>query len=178
MPDEAADLQINLVGVLPNLFTPASRDLQASYGTENVPRHCIYREDEAKSARRYIIRNVSTSSITIIDHNQLRDMTFAEFKKVADTLGAKTAWCHFEVRDGGKHHDPLLMDRVADRPQGRKPDVTLKCMKYVRRKYPGVKISVELDEHATEGLQDLALHAEVVFFSTSWALVSRLSLTE
>ncbi|KAK7915065.1 PfkB family kinase [Apiospora marii] len=154
MVAEAAALQVKLVAVLPNQFTPASVDFEVSFAGEDVLRHCIYREDEAEPARRYIIRNLQGSSNTIIDHNPQGDMTLAEFKKAAKKLDTEAAWYHFE---------------------GRIPDVTLKCMKHLRLKYPGVKISVELDEPARPGMPDLAPHADVVFFTKSWAVDKRYS---
>jgi ketohexokinase len=39
-------------------------------------------------------------------------------------------------------------------------------------KFPHVKISVELEKPGREGLQELALEADVVFYSKSWAVVS------
>ncbi|KAK8075309.1 pfkB family kinase [Apiospora hydei] len=141
----AAELQANLVAVLPNRDAAAVNDIEASLGGQSVLRHCIYREDQVEPASSYIIRNTATSSRTIINYNALQEMTSAEFKDIADTLGNEA---------------------------GRIPDVSLECMLYLRQQYPGVKISVELENPAREGLQELALHADVVFFSKSWALVS------
>lgn len=50
------------------------------------------------------------------------------------------------------------------------PDVTLQCMQYLRRAYPTVSISVEVEKPGRPGLQELAAEADVVFYSKSWAL--------
>lgn len=44
-------------------------------------------------------------------------------------------------------------------------------MQYLRERVPNVKLSVELEKPGREGLQDLAMEADAVFFSKSWAQV-------
>ena len=58
-----------------------------------------------------------------------------------------------------------------DNFKGRIPEVTLECMRYLRQYFPRVRISVEVEKPARTGLQDLAVVADVVFFSKSWAQV-------
>ena len=55
--------------------------------------------------------------------------------------------------------------------KGRIPEVTLECMRYLRQCFPRVRISVEIEKPARTGLQELAVAADVVFFSKSWAQV-------
>jgi ketohexokinase len=50
------------------------------------------------------------------------------------------------------------------------PNVTLQCMQYLRRAYPSVKISVEVEKPGRAGLRELAAEADVVFYSKGWAL--------
>lgn len=45
-------------------------------------------------------------------------------------------------------------------------------MRYLRRHFPAVKISVEVEKSGRAGLQDLAAEANVVFYSKAWAQVS------
>ncbi|KAH2919638.1 hypothetical protein KXW25_004948 [Aspergillus fumigatus] len=52
---------------------------------------------------------------------------------------------------------------------GRIPEVTLACMRYLRQCYPSIQISVEVEKPARHGLQELAIEADVVFYSKSWA---------
>ena len=44
-------------------------------------------------------------------------------------------------------------------------------MRYLRERFPTVKISVEVEKPARTGLQDLAVNADVVFYFKSWAQV-------
>jgi ketohexokinase len=130
--------------------------------------HCLYREDCSEAVSSYIIASEATSSRTIVNHNALPEMTLAEFVSIAGTMlsgsdhsseendiAAGTIWFHFE---------------------GRIPDTTLKCIGYLREHSsfndaggPTLKISVELEKPGREGLQALALLADVVFYSRSWA---------
>ncbi len=48
-------------------------------------------------------------------------------------------------------------------------------MRYLRQQHPNVKISVEVEKPAREGLQDLAALADIVFYSKSWAQVRYLT---
>lgn len=50
--------------------------------------------------------------------------------------------------------------------------MTLECMHYLRRYFPAMKISVEVEKPGRSGLTNLAAEADVVFYSKSWALVS------
>lgn len=56
--------------------------------------------------------------------------------------------------------------------KGRIPEVTLECMRYLRQRFPTIKISVEVEKPGRPGLEDLAAEADVVFYSKSWAKVS------
>ena len=47
----------------------------------------------------------------------------------------------------------------------------LACIRYLREKFPAVRVSVEAEKPARPGLQDLAAEADVVFYSKSWAQV-------
>ena len=55
--------------------------------------------------------------------------------------------------------------------QGRIPDATLAFMKHIRHHQPNVKISVELEKPSREGLLNLAVLADVVFYCKNWAQV-------
>lgn len=47
----------------------------------------------------------------------------------------------------------------------------LTCIRYLREKFPAVRVSVEVEKPARPGLQELAVEADVVFYSKSWAQV-------
>jgi ketohexokinase len=61
--------------------------------------------------------------------------------------------------------------------QGRSPDVTLECIDYIRKQFPGSKISVEVEKPGRPGLQELADTADVVIYSKAWAQVKTLPIS-
>lgn len=186
--DTDSKLELNLVATLPartsrdnefvqksfdylSLPPPSKHDQGASYSAPNVSVNldrCLYREDCSEAVSSYIIASEATSSRTIVNHNALPEMTFDEFVSITESIlrlsshcseGAETAndalWFHFE---------------------GRIPETTLKCIRYLREHSsvkaaggPSLTISVELEKPGRAGLQALALLADVVFYSRSWA---------
>jgi ketohexokinase len=66
--------------------------------------HCLYRDSD-DPASSYIIRSEATGSRTLVNYNELPEMTVEEFVLVArafEALGEET-WWHFEVRVGRFH---------------------------------------------------------------------------
>lgn len=61
--------------------------------------------------------------------------------------------------------------------QGRIPETSLQCIRHLRHSYPRSRISVEVERPARKGLRELAAEADVVFYSKSWAEVSRTSVS-
>lgn len=59
--------------------------------------HCIYREKFSEPASSYIIKSQSTGSRTIVNYNELPDMTVDEFTRIASELAPWATWFHFEV---------------------------------------------------------------------------------
>jgi ketohexokinase len=64
--------------------------------------HCIYREDSTEAASSYIIRSEATGSRTIVNYNELSEMSFEEFTQLVKELEldgeqGKNDWWHFEV---------------------------------------------------------------------------------
>jgi ketohexokinase len=55
--------------------------------------------------------------------------------------------------------------------KGRIPDVTIVCIRYLRKHFPDVKISIEVEKPQREGLEALANAADVIFYSKTWAKV-------
>lgn len=54
--------------------------------------------------------------------------------------------------------------------EGRVPEVTLQCIRHLRAEYPGVTVSVECEKPDREGLRELAVMADLAFYSRSWAV--------
>jgi ketohexokinase len=61
---------------------------------------CIFREEFTEPASSYIIASQGTSSRTIVNYNELPEMTHAEFATAVEPLraAADRPWFHFEVR--------------------------------------------------------------------------------
>lgn len=58
--------------------------------------------------------------------------------------------------------------------QGRTPETTLQCIQHLRRHLPRSRISVEVEKSGRAGLRELAKEADIVFYSKTWAEVSRI----
>lgn len=62
---------------------------------------CIYRETRTEPASSYIFKSRDVGgSRTIVNYNDLPEMTLQEFVAVADGLGGEATWYHFEA----SHH--------------------------------------------------------------------------
>lgn len=49
--------------------------------------------------------------------------------------------------------------------------MTLGCIQYLRKKFPSIRVSVEVEKPGRPGLEGLANVADVVFYAKSWAQV-------
>lgn len=155
-----------LIAVLPSPSSPSipfiQQSLANSTGSTRVDlRHCIYRETHIDPISSYIISSEAAGTRTIVNHNELPEMTAEEFDAIATTLVQSAMeddqdqiWFHFE---------------------GRIPQTTLTCIQGLRQRYthanpkPKLRISVEIEKPRREGLQDLVYEADVVFYSRGWA---------
>ncbi|KAJ6028225.1 pfkB family kinase [Penicillium herquei] len=142
------NLALNLVSVLPARSSVASQQIVSALEPRVQLGHCIFRETHQEPASCYIINSQSTGSRTIVNYNELPDMTTEEFIQVAHKLGSQVTWFHFE---------------------GRTPEVLLGCIQHLRNYFPHAHISVEIEKPGREGLQELAEAADVVFYSKKWA---------
>ncbi|KAK3058443.1 hypothetical protein LTR09_000007 [Extremus antarcticus] len=174
-----ASIDLSLMAVLPSRvcaqteFIASSFEMDAHAYTKstNVDLfHCIFRENYTEPISAYIVSSEASSSRTIVNHNPLPEMTFEEFVVQAEKLitisatqdeqHSRRIWFHFE---------------------GRVPEITYKCIQYLR-KHPALqlakqqlgselilRISVELEKPLRNGLRDLVLGADYVFYSRSWA---------
>ncbi|KAL2874526.1 hypothetical protein SGCOL_010300 [Colletotrichum sp. CLE4] len=136
-------------------FPPApdgGGDAAAAAAVEIDFDHCLFREDHQAPASSYIFRSEATGSRTIVNHNDLPDMTTDEFLNVIEAFRGTSGqtWWHFE---------------------GRVPETTLECIRALRRVLgdDAVTVSVEVERPGRAGLRELAAEADVVFYSKSWA---------
>lgn len=91
-------IALNLVTVLPAKLSAVSQEIQSELEPIINMDHCIYREEFGQAASSYIIKSQSTGSRTIVNYNELPDMTVDEFTHVASELAPGATWFHFEVR--------------------------------------------------------------------------------
>lgn len=146
-----------LLAVLPNSVSLASQQIRSSLGPHVNLSHCFYRNDSLEAPSSYIIKSLDTDSRTIVNYNELEEMTVSEFQQVTEKLASRRGMIyHFE---------------------GRIPDVTAKCMNYIRIHHIEARISVEVEKPGRDGLQALAQKADAVFYSKSWAKVDVLFVT-
>ncbi|RWA11249.1 hypothetical protein EKO27_g3880 [Xylaria grammica] len=145
-------VMLYLVTCLPSRNAPATERIIESFGVDTSVdfSRCIFRDENEEPASSYIIRSSATGSRTIVNYNDLAEMSFDEFVATAESLGSEDAWFHFE---------------------GRIPATTLQCIQWLRRSKPKARVSVEVEKPGREGLENLVAEADVVFFSRSWAEV-------
>ncbi|KAJ5267644.1 pfkB family kinase [Penicillium angulare] len=152
IPTSILPLSLSLITVLPSKSSVATQQIRSTLEPNVCLDHCIYREDFQEPASSYIIASRSTGSRTIVNYNELPDMTIGELTDIIDRMVSSATWFHFE---------------------GRIPGVILGCIQYLRKEYPSVRISVEIEKPGREGLQELAEAADVAFYSKTWAQVGR-----
>ncbi|KAH8166163.1 hypothetical protein CIB48_g2095 [Xylaria polymorpha] len=125
-----APTTLDLIAVLPSRQSTATGKIEESLGSGISLQACLFREEYDNPPSSYIIRSVATDSRTIINYNVLPEMTCDDISRTADAMNLEgNTLYHFE---------------------GRIPDVTLQCLKYLRRSQAGVCISVELEKPARD----------------------------
>ncbi|KAI1175505.1 Ribokinase-like protein [Nemania sp. FL0916] len=147
---ERARVRPYLVTCLPSRNAPATAKIIESFGVDTPVdfSRCIFRDQNEEPASSYIIRSSATGSRTLVNYNDLAEMTFDEFVAATKNVDGDDAWYHFE---------------------GRIPATTLQCIQWLRRSKPEAKVSVEIEKPGREGLEELVAEADVVFYSRSWA---------
>lgn len=95
------DLRMYLVSPLPSESSPATQRVKASFG-ESSPvsfEHCLYRDAHTEAASSYILRSEATGSRTLVNYNDLPEMTVGEFEAVMRRFSDDDdeTWWHFEV---------------------------------------------------------------------------------
>lgn len=109
-----------LCSVLPSKLSPATRQIESSFGRYVDLAQCFYRADHLEPASSYIIKSLASGSRTIVNYNALPEMTSAEFIVAADRLKTEAIWYHFEVRS-----DEMVSDK--ENPKKTRPHVSLTC---------------------------------------------------
>ncbi|KAL8327669.1 hypothetical protein RB597_003810 [Gaeumannomyces tritici] len=159
----AVHTQLHLLSPLPDASSPAAAQILGSFesggggGCSIVGSDlCLHRAGTTLPASSYIIRSEATGSRTIVSQVPLAEMTKDEFAGAvaaiatsnSDETAQDQSWWHFE---------------------GRIPETTLWCIRHLRCVLPSATVSVEVEKPGREGLPELAVEADVVFYSKSWA---------
>ncbi|KAH8702385.1 putative ketohexokinase [Talaromyces proteolyticus] len=146
------DLSLSLISVFPKCESDSTTFIRQSLGSSINCDGCIYRQDHTEPASSYVIHSQKTNSRTIVNYNDLSEMTFEEFESCIGRVQLPAnCWFHFE---------------------GRIPDTTLECILFLREHHPSVMISVELEKPGRPGLEKLAAEADLVFYAKGWAQAS------
>lgn len=75
----------------------ASQQIQTAFQPRVRLDRCIYREKFTEPASSYIIKSQESGSRTIVNYNELPEMSVEELTGVIDEVGGSTTWFHFEV---------------------------------------------------------------------------------
>ncbi|OIW29793.1 Ribokinase-like protein [Coniochaeta ligniaria NRRL 30616] len=145
------DVVPHLVSCLPAAGSAATAKILSSFGDDTLAdfSRCLYRRGHAEPASCYIIQSQAAGTRTIVNYNDLPEMTVQELGDIADGFrDMPQSWWHFE---------------------GRIPGTTLACIRYLRRVLPECRTSVEVEKPGRDGLRELAAAADVVFYSRAWA---------
>jgi len=146
---------LHLIAVLPSEPSAASQFIFESLPGVNISEYSLFRTDHQEAASSYIIQSEAQRSRTIVSINELQEMQVSEFcQKVHEFAGTNAgqvwgkAWFHFE---------------------GRIPEVTHSCVKFLRKDFLRFRISVECEKPERTEMAEAAKLADVVFYSKLWA---------
>ncbi|RYC59953.1 hypothetical protein CHU98_g6272 [Xylaria longipes] len=95
---ESVKIRPSLVTCLPSRNAPATVQIIESFGVDSPVdfSRCIFRDRNEQPASSYIIRSSATGSRTLVNYNDLAEMSFHEFVAAAESVGGEDAWFHFE----------------------------------------------------------------------------------
>ena len=86
-----------MIEVLQQLPSNPSETIQSSLGSFVDLTHCLYRPESNEPASSYIIKSRAKDTRTIVNYNNLSEMSFDEFKVAADRISDDAVWYHYEV---------------------------------------------------------------------------------
>ncbi|EME89156.1 uncharacterized protein MYCFIDRAFT_210004 [Pseudocercospora fijiensis CIRAD86] len=144
-------IDLSLICPLPKTDSAATKFIRESFAPNVDLSLSLCRETSSEAASSFIIRSIESGSRTIVNYNDLAEMSLGEFQDlVKQRTKAKNerSWYHFE---------------------GRIPETSVSCMRWLKETYPDVLTSAEAEKPARPGLDAMASEADVVFFSKTWA---------
>jgi hypothetical protein len=91
-------IALSLCSVLPAAHSQDLHEIKSSLPDVDFST-CVFRPDHVDAASSYIIRSEETGSRTIVNYNELPEMTLEEFvDAVYNVTKTDECWFHFEVR--------------------------------------------------------------------------------
>ncbi|CAI9627212.1 unnamed protein product [Alternaria burnsii] len=164
-PETARDprsTDLHLLAVLPEENSAASKFICESLPQVKMSDVSLFRKQHQEAASSYIIQSEENRSRTIVSINQLPEMQGDEFMQQV---------CSFTGGGGGGGGDGKEQgwEKAWFHFEGRVPEITLLCVRFLREQFPHFKISVECEKPERTGMAEVAQYADVVFYSKLWA---------
>ncbi|KAH0541243.1 hypothetical protein FGG08_004248 [Glutinoglossum americanum] len=91
-----AEISLVLFAVLPSRSSIGSQQITSSFEPTVDLAHCLYREEFNEPASSYIIKSRAKDSRTIVNFNDLPEMTSDEFVGMANELGSDASFVEAE----------------------------------------------------------------------------------
>lgn len=135
--------------------------IRASLPAVDLDSLSIFRPGCRDAASSYILQNAENLSRTIVSINELPELTEQEFISRLEALDSSD-------REGA----PLPpWRRGTFHFEGRIPDVTVACVRYLRKSaaYKDFRISIECEKPERKDIIYAAQEADIVFYSKLWA---------
>jgi ketohexokinase len=85
-----------LIATVPDVSSLDYKFIRKSFLDVNLE-HCIVRRGKDEAPKSFIIRSKSTDSRTIVNYNELDEMTVEEFTEIFERICKNVSWWHFEV---------------------------------------------------------------------------------
>lgn len=114
--------RLYLVSSLPRESSLATKRIISSFGdnTQVDFKHCLFRQEHVEAASSYIIRSGRTGSRTLVNYNDLPEITPNELDAIIQSFNAdEETWWHFEVSLAVKPSPRRLKDDRSQRGHGR-----------------------------------------------------------
>ncbi|CAN9179149.1 unnamed protein product [Alternaria alternata] len=148
---------LHLLAVLPDEDSAASKFICESLPQVKISDVSLFRKQHQEAASSYIIQSEENRSRTIVSINQLPEMQGGEFIQQV---------CNFTGGSGGKEQG---WEKAWFHFEGRVPEITLLCVRFLREQFPHFNISVECEKPERTGMAEVAQYADAVFYSKLWA---------
>jgi ketohexokinase len=159
--DADHDVHLHLISTLPERSSAAAQKILGSFADAQHRisfDRCLFRAGCTEAASSYIIRSEASGTRTLVNYNDLPEMTGDELVRIVDTFAPEDEYIfHFE---------------------GRVTDAALACVHAIRERLPRARISVECEKPGRPGLPELAAEADIVFYSQHWATSRGYSFAE